>query len=88
MYVIETREPVSDEISYTDTKSETRYYEYIFNPVFKQEGEVEKVIGSMHDVTERKWREERDQFLLKLSDQIHGLKSQEEITEACTQLLA
>ena len=56
--VIHTREPVRDQTPFTGPTGETRYYEYIFVPVFAENGQVEAVAGSTRDVTERNKAEE------------------------------
>jgi PAS domain S-box-containing protein len=51
--VIETKGVVRDNTPYTGPTGETRYYEYIFVPVFAPDGSVEAVTGSTRDVTDR-----------------------------------
>ena len=51
--VIDTKRPVRDHTPFTGPTGETRYYEYIFVPVFSSDGEVEAVAGSTRDITER-----------------------------------
>lgn len=54
-----------------------------------RDGEAtDDIVVSIEDITERKRREEREQFLLDLSDRIRTLQSSEEIGEICTRLLA
>jgi len=53
-----------------------------------EDGEIVEWFGTASDITERKEREEREQFLLTLSDRIRALESEEEIGATCTQLLA
>jgi PAS domain S-box-containing protein len=55
--VIETRRAIRDEAPYTSAAG-TRAYEYIFVPVFGEDGCVEAVAGSTRDITERKEMEE------------------------------
>ena len=52
--VIATKAPLRDETPFTAPTGETRYYEYIFVPVFSEEGLVEAVAGATRDVTERR----------------------------------
>ena len=51
--VIDTQKPVRDHTPFTGPTGETRYYEYIFVPIFSAGGEVEAVAGSTRDITER-----------------------------------
>ena len=50
--VIDTKASVKDETPFTSALG-TRYYEYIFVPVFAPDGMVEAVAGSTRDITER-----------------------------------
>ncbi len=56
--VIETRRPVRDRTAFTGPTGETRRYEYIFVPVLGTANQVESVVGSTRDVTERELMEE------------------------------
>ncbi|MEH2013772.1 PAS domain-containing hybrid sensor histidine kinase/response regulator [Nostoc sp.] len=51
--VIETRQPLKDETSYTSAFG-TRAYEYIFVPLLSVNGMVEGVAGVTRDITDRK----------------------------------
>ncbi|MEG3897291.1 PAS domain S-box protein [Microcoleus sp. SVA1_B6] len=54
--VIETRQPLKDEMLYTSALG-TRTYEYIFVPLFNANGAVEAVAGVTRDITDRKQTE-------------------------------
>jgi PAS domain S-box-containing protein len=56
--VVDTRERVIDVTAYTNPAGMAGLYEYIFNPVFDQNGDVEIVAGSTREVTHRKLNEE------------------------------
>jgi PAS domain S-box-containing protein len=56
--VFDTRERLIDVTPYTNPAGMTGYYEYIFNPVFDENGAVEIVAGSTREVTHRKLNEE------------------------------
>lgn len=56
--VIATRQSVRDETLFTGPTGETRRYEYIFVPVFREDGQVEAVAGSTRDVTDHHAAEE------------------------------
>jgi PAS domain S-box-containing protein len=62
-----------------------RIYEYIFNPVFDEEGEVEAVAGTTRDVTERKQAEVRAGFLSLLAGRLAPLQSEPEIIRAAVE---
>src|SRR3954469_9431312 len=51
--VFETKQPLSDETPYTSPTGKSGYYEYIFAPVFADDGTVEAVAGSTRDITAR-----------------------------------
>ncbi len=55
--VIETRRPLKDETPYTSASGE-RQYEYIFSPLFADDGSVEAVAGVTRDITDRKKAEQ------------------------------
>lgn len=56
--VFDTKEGIKDETPYTSPTGAGGYYEYIFRPVFDDQGEVEAVAGSTRDITDRKRMEE------------------------------
>ncbi len=51
--VVETGQPVRDEVSLAQFIQTAHQYEYIFTPIFGNSGEVEAVAGSTRDITER-----------------------------------
>ncbi|OWK34448.1 PAS domain-containing protein [Fimbriiglobus ruber] len=55
--VATTKRPIRGEVPFTGTLGR-RIYDYIFVPVFGENGEVEAVAGTTRDVTERKEAEE------------------------------
>ena len=57
--VIRSREPLRSEVPFQAPGGKTRQYEYIFRPVFAQNGEIHGVAGSTRDVTERKESEQK-----------------------------
>lgn len=56
--VVKTKKSVRDETAFTDPSGRTGHYEYIFNPVLGDDGEVEVIAGSTRDLTSRKKTEE------------------------------
>lgn len=56
--VAATRKPLRAEVPFSGTFGR-RIYDYIFVPVFGEDGEVEAVAGTTRDVTERKQAEEQ-----------------------------
>lgn len=56
--VFKTKCGLKDETSYTSPTGVIGYYEYIFSPVFDAHGNVEAVVGSTRDISERKRTEE------------------------------
>lgn len=53
-HVFQTKEIVQDETSFTNPGGLEGYYEYIFRPVLVPGGDVDVVVGSTRDITERK----------------------------------
>lgn len=70
--VFNTSQSITDESSFTGVDGITGHYEYIFSPAIGADGNVDFVVGSTRDVTERNLSEER----LKYS-QTNLAKSQE-----------
>jgi PAS domain S-box-containing protein len=66
--VFETGKKLVDETTYTNPAGMTGYYEYIFNPVFGDDGEVEIVAGSTREVTHRKLNEQMQGQLAAIVD--------------------
>ena len=58
--VVETGEGLRDQTPYTSPSGKKGYYEYIFQPVFDSSGEVEMVVGSTRDITDRIQAENAD----------------------------
>ncbi len=56
--VVDTRKGLRDETPYTSPTGAGGYYEYIFQPVFGADGNVESVSGSTRDISARKKMEE------------------------------
>jgi PAS domain S-box-containing protein len=51
--VIDTKQPIKGEVPFTGGSGISGLYEYIFNPVLGANGEVELIIGTTRDVTDR-----------------------------------
>ena len=66
---------------------ETRYLDFIYQPMFGPDGRVNGVLGHGIDVTERRRTEARDRFALQLDDTVRTLTNAEDITRACARLL-
>jgi PAS domain S-box-containing protein len=56
--VIDTKQGLRDETPYTSPAGVIGYYEYIFQPVFDADGNVEAVAGSTREISSRKKMEE------------------------------
>lgn len=56
--VIDTKQGLKDETPYTSPTGVAGYYEYIFQPVFDANGNVEAVAGSTRDISSRRKMEE------------------------------
>src|ERR1039457_576969 len=58
--VISSKKQFIGEMSYTTPSGEKGFYEYIFVPAVNNEGLIEAVAGTAHNVTERKAREDQN----------------------------
>ncbi len=83
--VIRTRQPWKAEIPFTGTHGR-RIYEYIFTPIFSEDGEVEAVAGTTRDVTERKQAEERLRVLSELAGKLATLTKEEDIVRTAVEV--
>jgi PAS domain S-box-containing protein len=78
--VFETGEIIRDETQYTNPAGYSAYYEYIFTPVFGNDGRVEVVSGSTRNTSERHRSEEalreadrrKDEFLAMLAHELRN----------------
>jgi PAS domain S-box-containing protein len=52
--VIQTRQPIKGEVSFTGGSGIAGVYEYIFNPVLGPDSSVQMVVGTTRDVTDRR----------------------------------
>lgn len=69
--VVDTRRQIVDETPYVNPEGVSGYYEYIFTPVFGEDGEVLVVSGSTRNITERKEQErQKDDFLAIVSHEL------------------
>jgi PAS domain S-box-containing protein len=76
MQVLHTRRNLTEETRYTTPSGEVRCYEYIFSPVIGGDGDVDFVVGSSRDITERKVAEEelrRQHSLLANAQRVGGM---------------
>lgn len=77
--VIETAKPVTDHTIFTSPKGQVGYYEYIFTPVFDDEGKVVLVAGSTRNISEHKRSEEaikiKNEELTHLNNQLIRVNS-------------
>ena len=48
--VFETKRTVKDQTAYTSPTGAQEFHEFIFNPVFDENGEVDFIIGSSRDI--------------------------------------
>ena len=92
--VFETAEIFRDERKYTLPTGIVGYHDYIISPAFDSNGEVEYLVSSARDISERKLSEttireseERQAFLLKLSDALRPLGDPVEVQATAADLL-
>ena len=57
-YVVGTKKQSQVEMCYPQPSKPSEYYEYLLLPVLDQNGSVEAVIGTAHNITDRKAKEE------------------------------
>lgn len=67
--VVATRQPFTGETPYTNPEGKLGYYEYIFSPIFDEQGEVTAIAGTTRDITQRRAQE---QSVLELSRKLHA----------------
>lgn len=71
--VVATKQPIRGEVSFPHAILGKRVYDYVFAPVFNEQGEVEAVAGTTRDITDRKQalqrKEESQRQLLTLFEQ-------------------
>jgi PAS domain S-box-containing protein len=78
--VIATKQPIRGEVPFTGDSGISGIYDYIFSPVLGPDGEVEVVVGTTRDVTERKRSEEslremdrqKNAFLAQLAHELRN----------------
>ncbi|HEY4556060.1 MAG TPA: PAS domain S-box protein, partial [Lysobacter sp.] len=66
---------------------DTRYMDFIYQPMFAPDGSVNGVLGHGIDVTERRRAEARDRFVVELDEAVRALTDADEITRTCARLL-
>ncbi|HET7307949.1 MAG TPA: ATP-binding protein [Gammaproteobacteria bacterium] len=84
--VIAARQAVKGEAPFSGADGH-RIYEYIFVPILGPDNKVEAVGGTTRDVTDRKQREERDNFLVGLSDALHCASDSAAIMEVASRMV-
>lgn len=78
--ILENKRPVRGEVSYTGESGISGIYDYIFTPVLGPDGEVESIVGTSRDITERKRNEEslqqadqqKNAFLAQLAHELRN----------------
>ena len=77
--VVETGKSLTDYTIFTSPKGKVGYYEYIFTPVFDDDGKVVLVAGSTRDISEHKRSEEaikqKNEELTHLNNQLMRVNS-------------
>jgi PAS domain S-box-containing protein len=81
-----TKQPIRGVVPFDGTLGR-RQYDYIFVPVFGADGEVEAVAGTTRDITDRLETEERQAFLVRLSDALRPLSDPVEVQAEASRLL-
>jgi PAS domain S-box-containing protein len=78
--ILETKRPVRGEVAYTGPSGISGVYEYIFTPVLGPDGDVESIVGTSRNVTDRKRNEEalqemdrqKNAFLAQLAHELRN----------------
>ncbi len=78
--VLATMQPIRGEVPFTGASGISGIYDYIFSPVLGPDGEVEVIVGTTRDVTERKRAEEslreidrqKNAFLAQLAHELRN----------------
>ncbi|MBS7565739.1 PAS domain-containing protein [Mucilaginibacter sp. Bleaf8] len=92
--IFEKGKMVEDEVFYTSPIGISAYFDFVWGPVLAEDGSVELVVGVSRDNTERRrlqdrirQSEERQAYLLKLSDALRPLQKVDEIKNTAARLL-
>ncbi|MBS0431127.1 MAG: PAS domain S-box protein [Proteobacteria bacterium] len=85
--VIASGRPLRGEVPFTGAFGR-RIYEYVFEPVLDDEGEVQAVAGTSRDITMQKEVEHRQRFLLDLSDRLRLFDDANAIRHVAAEMLA
>ena len=83
--VVSTKKPFRGEIHFNGTLGK-RLYDYIFVPVFGQDGEVEAIAGTTRDVTESRANERRLRFVTELEAAMRSIRDPMQIMEIATRM--
>lgn len=57
--IVRTKKPIRNEVPFTGDSGISGIYDYIFQPVLDSSGNVEVIVGTTRDITERKRNEEQ-----------------------------
>jgi PAS domain S-box-containing protein len=57
--IVRTKQPIRGEVSFTGDSGISGIYDYLFQPVMDEAGNVEVIVGTTRDVTKRKQDEEK-----------------------------
>nr|WP_294784759.1 PAS domain S-box protein [uncultured Flavobacterium sp.] len=86
--VVSSKKNIRGTVSFPHAEFGTRVYDYIFAPVFNEEGEVEAIAGTTRDITEIKQSEEKQLLATKkLEESEATLKSMIDQTPSPTLVL-
>jgi PAS domain S-box-containing protein len=92
--IFRTGERIEDEVLYTSPSGVSAFLGFIWGPVMAEDGSIEMVVGVSRDTSERRrWEErlreneERQVFLLKLSDALRPLAKTADIQSGASQLV-
>ncbi|HET7299780.1 MAG TPA: PAS domain-containing protein [Oleiagrimonas sp.] len=86
--VFATGETIRDEASYTSPTGVVGYYDYLISPAFGPDGEVEYVVGSARDISERRRKEQWLQEQTRLLELIASERSLDAVLRALCDAVA
>lgn len=82
--IVRTKQPFRGEVPFTGASGISGIYDYIFQPVLDDAGEVEVIVGTTRDVTERHRAHAQLEFLAQLTQKLSTVSDSLELNRIAT----